>query len=123
MQQQRHGSYSDHMAAVTTDAWRHRIGNSTGIGAPFIRARLRAKSPPDGAAILRGGHLDAYLAETISEDSLRGGPGSRLDIVLGPETPRWMVAEVTSIFAWLRRRGIQLTVHPHRHEPLIARSR
>lgn len=119
MQQPRHGSYRDHMAAVG----RHRIGPTTGNGAPFIRARLRTKSPPGSAAILRGGYLDAYLAETISEDALRGGPGSRLEIVLGPTTPRWMVAEVTSIFAWLRRRGIQLTVRPHRHQPLIARSR
>lgn len=119
MQRPEQGRQGSGRTPVGGDVWRRWIA-STAKDGPFVRARLSSASPGHAAAILRGGHLDAYLTETICEDALRSGPGSRLEIVLGPETPRWLMAEVTSTFAWLRDRQIRVTVRPHHNGPVIA---
>jgi acyl carrier protein len=76
--------------------------------------------PPRGAArhgeLQRTGPLTPYAAETIAEDALSAGPGSRLELSVLPTSSDARVAFVTNEFAWLAERGVHVSVRrdPHR---------
>jgi acyl carrier protein len=71
--------------------------------------------PDDGMpqrAVARSGVLTPYIAQTITDDVLRAGPGARLEVnVRGDATPR-VLSRVRGFFAGLSARGIAVSVRP-----------
>jgi acyl carrier protein len=68
--------------------------------------------PPDRAdgEIERVGWLTPYTAETIVEDALRAGDGSRLELAVPPNLGERAVAELEAQFAWLGDRHVEVSV-------------
>jgi hypothetical protein len=80
----------------------------------FVRVRV---VPPHGAravALDRVTWLTPYVAETIGEDACRAGPGTRLEIIIpqraGTPASRARLAAVRALFAWLGRKGVEVSV-------------
>lgn len=69
--------------------------------------------PPDrsGGEIERVGWLTPYTAETIVEDALRAGDGSRLELAVPPNLGERALAELEAQFAWLGDRHVHVSVH------------
>jgi hypothetical protein len=69
--------------------------------------------PPPGnrsGTLERVSWLTPYAAETVGEDAIRAGRGARLEVTLPPPTTDEGLAAVESLFAWLRAKGIEVTV-------------
>jgi hypothetical protein len=76
----------------------------------FVRVRV---VPPHGAravALDRVTWLTPYVAETIGEDARRAGPGTRLEILVPQPVSRARLAAVRALFAWLARKGVEVSV-------------
>ena len=76
----------------------------------LVRVRV---VPPRGARAVpldRVTWLTPYAAETIGEDACRAGPGTRLEITVPQPTSRARVAAVRTLFAWLVRKGVEVSV-------------
>ena len=75
-------------------------------------ARVRIVPPPGSrsGSLERVSWLTPYEAETIGEDAIRAGPGARLEVTLSPTTTADGLTAVASLFAWLREKGIEVTV-------------
>ena len=76
----------------------------------FVRVRV---VPPRGAravALDRVTWLTPYVAETIGEDARRAGPGARLEILVPQPASRARLAAVAALFAWLARKGVEVSV-------------
>jgi acyl carrier protein len=63
----------------------------------------------------RAGFLTPYVAEEIAEDALRAGPGARLEVAAAPTTSDTRLASLGAQFAWLGKRGIQVSVRRDQH--------
>ena len=74
---------------------------------PFIAVRIVGRAP---GALYRTAYLTPYLAETIAEDVLRSGPGTRVEVVVKPRSnahgPDWVHDQL----AWLGARGAEVRV-------------
>jgi len=58
----------------------------------------------------RAGWLTPYTAETIAEDAARAGRGTRLEMIVSPATSDAVLEQLDEQFAWLRRRGVEVSV-------------
>jgi hypothetical protein len=74
--------------------------------------------PPGGgrAGLERVTMLTPYEAETIAADARRAGPGARLEVIVPPSTNAARLAAVESLFAWLREKGIEVSVRRDEEE-------
>jgi acyl carrier protein len=68
-------------------------------------------SDPSAGEIERVGWLTPYTAETIVEDALRAGNGSRLEVAVPPNLGEHALAELEAEFAWLGDMHVQVSVH------------
>ncbi len=80
-----------------------------------VRSRV---IPPGGgrAGLERVTMLTPYEAETIAADARRAGPGARLEVIVPPSTSAARLAAVESLFAWLREKGIEVSVRRDEEE-------
>ncbi len=77
---------------------------------PGMWARIvRAPSKP-GGTLERSGWLTPYIAETIAEDALRAGGGTRLEVTVAASTTAGGLGRVQHQFAHLAERGVQVSV-------------
>ena len=89
----------------------------------FIRARVVSRRDERTGELQRTGELTPYAAETIGDDALRAGPGARLEITVAAGTDDAGLDRVQDQFAWLRARGIQVSVHrEYQERPLRTHS-
>jgi hypothetical protein len=74
--------------------------------------RVRVIPPHDARAVAldRVAWLTPYEAETIGEDARRAGPGTRLEITVPQPASQARVAAVRTLFAWLARKGVEVSV-------------
>jgi acyl carrier protein len=77
----------------------------------------RVVSPRTGAHadLQRAGWLTPYAAQTIAEDALRAGPGARLEMSVPTSVSDDRLARLRDQFAWLSRRGVQVSVRRDHH--------
>ena len=81
--------------------------------------RVRARVvPPNGkpSTILdRTDLLTPYTAETIAEDALRGGRGTRLEVSVSSHLSDDGLARLVDQFAWPGDRGVEVNVRRDAH--------
>jgi len=78
----------------------------------------------DAGQLQRAGWLTPYTAETIAEDALHSGRGTRLEMTVPSGLTDAAVAQLQEDFAWLGDHGVQVSVRRQHHAgPLGARSR
>jgi len=89
----------------------HRRGTANPIHQlpSVVRTRVIA---PDGS---RGGlervtMLTPYEAEMVAADARRAGPGAQLEVIVPRSTSAARMAAVETLFAWLREKGIEVSV-------------
>ncbi len=88
-----------------------RIDDETTRARPADVAARVIRTPAAGGRVLeRAGQLTPYIAETIADDALRSGPGTRLDVTVTTSDDA-TVARVRRQFAWLVERGVEVSVH------------
>ena len=81
---------------------------------PLIWARV-VLPHGHGSELQRAGWLTPYTAETIAEDALRGGRGTRLEVSVSSTVSDDGLARLVHQFAWLGDRGVQVNVHRDAH--------
>ncbi len=54
--------------------------------------------------------LTAYTADEIAQQAPRAGPGACLEVVVPKSASAGGLAAVDSLFAWLRKKGIEVVV-------------
>ncbi len=74
-----------------------------------VQARLVPGTGVDGA-IERAEWLTPYVVQTIMEDALRGGPGTRLELTLPAAADEAALATVRHQFARLGTRGLDVRI-------------
>ena len=97
----------------------------------LVRAALTAPAPvrrerdvPSGLPIwtrlvsshgerIRADTFSPYAVELIADDALRAGKGSQLEIMLPANVEETHITKLRTHFAWLRDRGITVTVARH----------
>jgi hypothetical protein len=82
-------------------------------GAPSSLVRARLVRPD--SELLRTDLLTPYAAETIAEDALRMGRGAHLELTAPATASDARLVQLEEKFAWLRTRGIQVTVRREEH--------
>src|SRR5262245_25681822 len=80
----------------------------------YVWARVLPQRP-DGVDLQRAGWLTPYTAETIAEDALRAGRGTRLEVTLPSGASDATVAQLQDDFAWLAGHGVQVSVRRQQH--------
>jgi acyl carrier protein len=73
----------------------------------------RVVPPPAGtrdASLQRAGWLTPYTAQTIAEDALTAGPGTRLELTVPARLSDLVVTRLQQQFAWLGERGVSVQV-------------
>lgn len=85
--------------------------------APGVSVLARVCRSADGAAptLERAGPLTPYLAETLADDVLRSGPGTRMEVLVAGPAQEQALRHVWNTFAWLGDRGVQVLVQRERH--------
>jgi len=63
------------------------------------------------SGLQRADELTPYSAEEIADDALRAGRGARLEVTVHAATSDAGVAWVEDQFAWLGKRGVNVSVH------------
>jgi len=78
---------------------------------PHILARVvpPAASTRD-ASLQRAGWLTPYTAQTIAEDAITAGPGTRLELTVPARLSDLVVTRLQQQFAWLGERGVCVSV-------------
>jgi acyl carrier protein len=82
---------------------------------PLIWARVVLPQSHGSSELQRAGWLTPYTAETIAEDALRGGRGTRLEVSVSSTVSDDGLARLVHQFAWLGDRGVQVNVHRDTH--------
>src|SRR5262249_27289116 len=82
---------------------------------PLIWARVVLPPNQGPAELQRAGWLPPYTAETIAEDALRGGNGTRLEVSVSAGVSDDGLARLVHQFAWLGDRGVQVNVRRDEH--------
>ena len=90
----------------------------THVFARVVPPPMRANETP----LQRGGWLTPYTAQTIAEDALTAGPGTRLELTVPAKLSDLVVTRLQQQFAWLGDRGVSVLVrreaqHGRRHQP------
>ena len=65
---------------------------------------------PHDAPLQRAGWLTPYTAQTIAEDAITAGPGTRLELTVPAKLSDLVVTRLQQQFAWLGDRGVQVQV-------------
>jgi len=81
----------------------------------MVLARVVPARGTSHGGLQRGGLLTPYVAETIGEDALRAGPGSRLEVSVPTTVSDARLAALSEQFAWLGTRGIHVSVRRDQH--------
>ena len=82
---------------------------------PLIWARVVLPSGRGKSELQRAGWLTPYTAETIAEDALRGGRGTRLEVSVSSHLSDDGLARLVDQFAWLGDRGVEVNVRRDAH--------
>jgi acyl carrier protein len=77
--------------------------------APRIWARIVPATGESTGTLERTGWLTPYTAETIREDAVRAGPGTRLEMTIAANTTEGFV-RAQRRFAGLDRRGVRVSI-------------
>lgn len=88
---------------------------------PRVSVRIVPLAAESSGSFERTGWLTPYAAETIAEDALRAGWGTRLEVTIAASTAAG-VARVQQQFAGLGERGIQVIVRDDGPAEPLARS-
>ena len=78
---------------------------------PVVWTRLVSAPGRPGGEVRRAARLTPYVAQTIVEDALRGGRGTRLEMTVVSRVSDAGMAQLRDRFSWLADRGIDVTVH------------
>ena len=78
---------------------------------PLVWTRLVSAPGRASGEVRRVALLTPYEAQTIVEDALRGGRGTRLELTVVSKIGGAGMAQVRDQFTWLADRGIDVTVH------------
>ena len=90
---------------------RPRAAAQSGAMSPaLVWARVVPSEHHAGGDLQRTGWLTPYTAEEIVEDALRAGRGARLELSVPSSTNDVGLSQLQSQFAWLRDRGVQVSV-------------
>jgi hypothetical protein len=65
---------------------------------------------PNDAPLQRTGWLTPYTAQTIAEDAITAGPGTRLELTVPAKLSDLVVTRLEQQFAWLGDRGVAVLV-------------
>jgi len=82
-------------------------------GAPPMQIHARVVPPsarPNDAPLQRAGWLTPYTAQTIAEDAITAGPGTRLELTVPAKLSDLVVTRLQQQFAWLGDRGVSVLV-------------
>ncbi len=84
-----------------------------------IWARVFRHEGATGPLLERAGPLTPYAAETIADDVLRTGPGTRLEVTVTGASDDATIARVRGHFEWLAQHGVDVAVRGEadRHRP------
>jgi acyl carrier protein len=80
-----------------------------------VWARVVSIRGESAGEIQRAGWLTPYTAETIAQDALRAGRGARLEVAVPPHLSDARLSAIQDEFAWLGRRGVQVSVRREQH--------
>ena len=84
---------------------------ATGSRPMHIHARVvPPPARPHDATLQRAGWLTPYTAQTIAEDAITAGPGTRLELTVPAKLSDLVVTRLQQQFAWLGARGVQVQV-------------
>jgi acyl carrier protein len=108
-------TYGDLVECVCTLTRKRALAASNGRRRPVPPALVWARVLPSHQGggmgdLERTGWLTPYTAEEITEDALRAGRGARLELLVPSSTNDAGLAQLQDRFAWLRRRGVQVSV-------------
>jgi acyl carrier protein len=103
-------TYGDLVAAVRSQAERSMTLHAKTLPAAQVHARVIPARPRAGGDIQRGAWLTPYTVETIADDALHGGRGSRLELTVLGDLPEAAFADISRRFEWLAARGVQVHV-------------
>jgi acyl carrier protein len=103
-------SYGELVAATLALARKGRAAETPRTAEPALIC-TRIVSPGQRGGLERAGWLTPYCAEIITEDALRAGRGTRLDVRLAGSTSDGILSWVQHQFGWLNQRGIDVHVH------------
>jgi len=81
---------------------------------PVVWARVLPADGRSDTILERAGQLTPYTAETIADDALHAGPGARLEMCVPTDTSDVTLTRLADDFAWLERRGVQVSVRRDR---------
>jgi hypothetical protein len=82
---------------------------------PVVRVRTSlARSTEKGPRLGRAFRLNPYTLQVLIDDARRVGRGARLDVVVGQNTPAFLIGAIRRRLAALERRGVQVRVRPER---------
>ena len=82
-------------------------------GALPLQIHARVVPPParpNDAPLQRAGWLTPYTAQTIAEDAITAGPGTRLELTVPAKLSDLVVTRLEQQFAWLGDRGVSVLV-------------
>jgi acyl carrier protein len=82
-------------------------------GARPMHVHARVVPPParpNDAPLQRTGWLTPYTAQTIAEDAITAGPGTRLELTVPAKLSDLVVTRLEQQFAWLGDRGVAVLV-------------
>jgi len=77
----------------------------------MVWSRVVPAAAENGSSLLRADLLTPYATEEIADDALRAGRGARLEVTVPAVTTDAGLAWVHDLFAWLDKRGVQVTVN------------
>jgi acyl carrier protein len=98
-------------AAALTRGQRARETSRASAPAIMVWSRVVPAGPEAGSGLQRADELTPYSAEEIGDDALRAGRGARLEVTVPAGTNDAGVAWVQDQFAWLGKRGVNVSVH------------
>lgn len=82
---------------------------------PVVRVRTSlARSDEKGPRLGRAFRLNPYTLQVLIDDARRVGRGGRLDVVVGQNTPAFLIGAIRRRLAALERRGVRVRVRPER---------
>jgi len=84
--------------------------------APRIWARIVPATEKSSGTLERTGWLTPYTAETIREDAVRTGPGTRLEMTIAANTTEGFV-RAQRRFAGLGKRGVRVSIRRDDQHP------
>jgi len=105
-------TYGDLVETAVALTRGQRARETSGAGAPpLVWSRVVPAGMAATSGLQRADELTPYSAEEIADDALRAGRGARLEVTVPAATSDAGVAWVQDQFAWLGKRGVNVSVH------------